>query len=257
MDNIISQKSYFNTSFKVYPDGMVEVWKMKKGYQEKGTGGGKRGIQENKQKKQMYQYQASWRASSTVRQLVLANELRYLWTLTYKEQVDDRKQASRDFENFMRRLRRLVMQQLPYVAVMEIQQKRAAREGVEVIHFHMALDQNVHVDLVRQAWGHGFVFVSEHQGEKEKVASYLAKYLKKDGEQVRDEEEKRYFCSKALKRPQKGSCCLTEEQFNAMKGMASTVVGFDDSEWIQIKHSTPELSTGAPGKGAPVVNSCS
>lgn len=231
---IITHNRYFNTSIKVYPDGMVEVWRLNSGYLEKGNGGGRRGSQVEQAKKNQYQYQASWRASSQVRQLVLANELRYLWTLTYREQVTSRKIAARHFKEFIRRLRKQVMQQLPYVAVMEIQKKRAAKEGVEVIHFHVALDQNVPHAMVEAAWGHGFVFVSLHQGDKGKVASYLAKYLKKDGDEVRCEEEKRYFCSKGLKRPFKRSGVLSKTRFDELKGKAIAKAEFDNSEWIQL-----------------------
>ncbi len=88
---------------------------------------------------------AARRGHREVRRYAVANGLRYLVTLTYRDVVAlDRERLWKDVANFVRRLKRHVQTPFPYVAVVEDQGSRP--------HIHVLLgfgDCNV----IRHAWG--------------------------------------------------------------------------------------------------------
>jgi len=238
--DIIPQIRLVNASVKYFPElNMMEVYKMPGGMIT-GVGGGKRGqSKKSEEMKARYQQQSAIRAGTRIRELILANNLRYLWTLTYGEEVTDRQQVAQDFKKFIKRLNYAVGDKVQYVAVMEIQEKRAKRYGKNVIHLHMAVDRWINKkEVLESAWGHGFTFVSDHSGKILEVASYMAKYVKKgfNDERVRAGEKKRYFCSQGLIRPERCSMYLTAEEVGRLEALADVVVEYNGARWYQIRN---------------------
>lgn len=134
---------------------------------------------------------ASRRARTKVRRLTKYLGLTTMLTLTYRENMTDRERMARDFDVFMKRLRR-VCPGLPYVCVFE-RQKRGAW------HAHVAVPRVLSVyivrgsmvksfDLLRSMWrgvvglDNGNVDVSRNKRvgrSSGRLASYLAKYIGK------------------------------------------------------------------------------
>lgn len=239
---IITRSMLFNASMKVYEDiGLIEVYRSNK-ILLKGAGGGVRGQSRRSEgERAIYQQQAAIRAGTRIRELILANNLKYLWTLTYREEISDRAVAMDDLKKFLKRLRRRGYE-IPYVAVMEIQEERAKKYGADVIHFHLATNERIEVKDLSEAWGLGHVFVSKHDGELFKVASYISKYVRKgfDDERVRSAEKKRYLCSRGLKRPLKRQFLMGEVDLERFKDNADTLVEYEEGVWMQVPMVNPE-----------------
>lgn len=99
-------------------------------------------------------------------------------TLTYKDAHKKDKfmhdEALRDFENFIRKLRRRY-KNLKYLAVPELQHRRG-----DIIHFHILVNKSyVTEQSVRDMWGLGFGWTKVVFGHPRKVGSYLSKYMTK------------------------------------------------------------------------------
>jgi hypothetical protein len=131
------------------------------------------------------------RAKTKVRRLCKSKGLTTMLTLTYRENMQDRERMARDFDVFMKRLRRVVPD-VQYVCVFE-RQKRGAW------HAHIAvprvLSHYVHkgalvksYSLLRSLWlavvgaDNGGIDVSRNKRvarSSAKLATYLAKYVSK------------------------------------------------------------------------------
>lgn len=154
---------------------------------------------------------SSRRARTQVRRLVKAKNLDTMLTLTYRENMVDRGRMARDFDVFVKRLRR-VIPGFEYVCVFE-RQKRGAW------HAHMAVPRVLShyvqrgvlvrsYDLLRSVWravvGEGNIDVSrairKRQRSIGKLAGYLSKYISKGFED--GQEGNSYRASgKALPKP--------------------------------------------------------
>lgn len=256
----------WNASIKRYPEiGIMEVYRMNNGFRVKGAGGGIRGTQTDEKKKKENQERANQRAGSKIRELILRNNLKYHWTFHYGDDVEDREQASYDFMKFMQRLNYhykkkinddKVMPTMPYVAVMEIQPERKRKYGKEVIHFHVALDRYLPFWDIHKIWGHGGAWVTPYSGDIMQVASYMTKYVKKvkEDEQVREEEQKRYFRSRYLKEAEKEQSMMSESEFEKLKEKALAHCQFGDdeelinAEWIQLFEELNIMEKDIPAK---------
>lgn len=130
------------------------------------------------------------RSRTAVRRLIKSKNLTTMLTLTYRENMVERPRMARDFDVFMKRVRRL-FPGFQYVCVFE-QQKRGAWHAhiaVEKVLSHY-LHKGVLVksyDLLRAIWravvGEGNVDVSRAsnrcRGSVGKLAGYLSKYIGK------------------------------------------------------------------------------
>lgn len=165
-----------------------------------------RGESENREASEEF---AARRARKTVRHRCKAIGADRLVTLTYRENITDRAVALKDWKAFVRRLSKV--QDFHYVAVIEMQQRGA-------IHFHVAVKGRQCYALLRSVWQgvlgldeagrqrgqvnvrdpHKFGF---NKGGNHKLASYIAKYCGKQMD-VRDLNEKRYFCSRGIVVPE-------------------------------------------------------
>ena len=116
-------------------------------------------------------------------------------TLTYRENMQDRSRLGRDWQKFVRRIRRVMG--FAYVATHE-RQKRGAW------HMHVAVRGRQNYRLVRSIWksvvGEGSVNVRNPWKEKKlrhKLAAYMGKYIAKNAEQG-ELNERRVWCSKDI-----------------------------------------------------------
>ena len=128
-------------------------------------------------------------------------------TLTYKDEVEDIDRAYTDLSNYIKLCKRHLKnegKELQYIAVPEIQRKRATRTGKYVIHFHLITNIEIGSVLIEKrpaktiegadhkgtktieyydlkGWSKGFSIAIpiQHQGEFE-LSQYLLKYLYKD-----------------------------------------------------------------------------
>jgi hypothetical protein len=121
------------------------------------------------------------RAKTTMRRSVMAAILDHLLTLTYRENMQDRKRAWQDFAKFMRFVKKsLGKKSYHFVAVQELQQRGA-------VHIHVAVAGFQDVKLLRSIWHQviggpeaGNIDVQFFKGQRSRLAKYLAKYLAKD-----------------------------------------------------------------------------
>lgn len=130
----------------------------------------------------LHEDRAMRRAKSRLRQLILAAHANHLLTLTYRENITDFKQASKDLSGFIRVVRTYLPGWL-YIAVPE-RQKRGAW------HWHLAVVGRQDVDLLRDCWrrivGEGNIDVQKPKRGMNKrlaIVKYLGKYLTKGFEE--------------------------------------------------------------------------
>lgn len=154
---------------------------------------------------------AAQRARKNLRLKVKAIRGDHLLTLTYRENMDDRDRAAKDFKEFIRRVNKLksrAFAKLDYVAILETQERGAW-------HIHAAVNGWQSVKVLRAIWlevvgrNNGNIDV---QGPRSKatgkprgvhqIADYLSKYIGKD---VDDSvlNKKRYWASKGIVVPER------------------------------------------------------
>lgn len=167
--------------------------------------------QEMQDRAAMNRERSARRARTQVRRLVRSKGLDTLLTLTYRENMEDRDRMARDFDVFMKRIRR----QFPgfqYVCVFERQKRGAwhAHIAVERVQSHY-LHKGVLVksfDLLRSIWravvGEGNIDVSKSRRKRQrtlaKIASYMSKYIGKGFENDQDGDSYR-ASGRALPKP--------------------------------------------------------
>lgn len=135
------------------------------------------------------------RAKTMVRRLCKHKGLTTLLTLTYQENMLDRDRMARDFDVFIKRVRR-VIPDFQYVCVFERQKRGAWHAHIatwRVLSHYMAGGVMVKsYDLLRSLWratigGGGNIDVSRNkavQRSSAKLASYLSKYIGKTFDQA-------------------------------------------------------------------------
>lgn len=137
---------------------------------------------------------SSRRARTRIRRLATANRMTYLWSLTYAVEPSDVDAVNRDLEAFFKRLARIIGSTLARIAVVE----HGSKSGR--LHAHFVTPVRVaHADVER-AWGHGFVFVSNHgsgHASARRAAGYVAKYVAKSIDEGRSGRQS-YLVSEGL-----------------------------------------------------------
>lgn len=146
---------------------------------------------------------AARRARQTVLHRIKTIKADRLLTLTYRENMQDRERLHRDWQAFVRRLRKV--QGFEYVAVVE-RQKRGA------FHIHVAIRGRQNYRLLRSVWrsvvgaDNGNIDVRNPFRERalrHKLGAYLAKYV---GKSFADQDEagaRRVWCSQGIERPER------------------------------------------------------
>lgn len=157
---------------------------------------GKRGCKGESAYKEQNEKRAQAWAKGEIRRKCLSIGADHLVTLTYRDNVENRERVLTDLERLRRMLSRAGYS-MPYVAVLECQQRGA-------IHPHLAVKGFQDIRLLRRCW---YKIVGKIQGQVNvrgpqrgtspvKLARYLSKYISKDFDsQPREFEEHRYFCS--------------------------------------------------------------
>lgn len=153
------------------------------------------------------------RAKRDLRRLINANHGQYgvqftskFLTLTFKENVQDIKQANYEFTKFIQRLNYLVFgtkkANLKYTCVVEFQKRGA-------IHYHVILYNMPFTKqkIIEKTWGNGFIKINKID-DVDNVGAYVSEYLgqaeKGQGHDVEDDRlkgKKSYFSSKGLFKP--------------------------------------------------------
>jgi len=155
---------------------------------------------------------ATMRARANIRRDLLIIGADRMLTLTYRDNVTDRKKVISDFRKFTRVLRR-IFKNFNFVAVLEAQERGA-------LHIHMGIAGWHDVNILRAEWlaiigpsigddgkqvSGGNIDISFKPDGKGnpygKMASYMAKYLGEDVDVGRKEGEHRYFRSQNIERP--------------------------------------------------------
>ena len=141
------------------------------------------------------------RAKTKVKRLINANIGQYgekdkFLTLTVKANEVDRNKMNDEFKKFIKRLKyHSKKDDIKYIAVIE-KQKRGA------IHYHVVIFNLPYIaklDL-QEIWRHGFVKINAIENYED-LGLYLIKYMTKDIETERAENQKRYLCSNGLIKP--------------------------------------------------------
>lgn len=117
-------------------------------------------------------------------------------TLTFKENITDRKHTNYEFMKFIQRLKYEVGEkEFEYIGVVE-KQKRGA------IHYHVIFFglPFIKANKLKDLWSHGNIKVNKINID-DGLSSYLSKYITKDLDNGRNKKEKRYLSSKGLMKP--------------------------------------------------------
>lgn len=176
------------------------------------------------------------RARTQVRRLVKAKNLDTMLTLTYRENMVDRSRMARDFDVFMKRVRR-VIPGFEYVCVFEPQKRGAwhAHIAVQRVQSHY-MHKGVLVksyDLLRACWrgvvGEGNIDVSRAKHKRQRnvgrLAGYLSKYLAKTFDEGGEGDSYR-ASGKALPKP-----VVMRSVRSDMEGAAGELVRLLDAFW--------------------------
>lgn len=182
-----------------------------------------------------------FKAKNRIRDLVNTNV--YSWgssrpkflTLTFKSDVSDLRMANDEFKKFIKRLNYYIVSNidnefvgLKYVAVPEIQEKRAKKYNVSVWHYHILFFNLPFVkwDIIHKVWGLGSTYIEGFEdvsnrknkirySDKNKclvngrtqirnVGAYITKTMEYMAKNLNDDRlvgQKCYFVSKGLKEP--------------------------------------------------------
>lgn len=158
------------------------------------------------------------RTKSKVRRLVISQNMRYMWTLTFaKKYVVNGNNETKDagdindiwdiWKAFIKRCKRAGVE-FKYIVTLEVQEDRLATYGEKVYHFHFVTDLSMPVNSkkakqmkkdydILNLWGHGFVFVSSSIQGKSLAARYITKYITKMFDEI-GKDSNRYRCSKGM-----------------------------------------------------------
>lgn len=145
------------------------------------------------------------RARTRVRRLAQRYQLKYMWTLTFKEtkvEVKNRNGSTSYYDtsniddvfklwtSFLKRCSRAGIK-FDYICTVEVQEKRLKKYGDKVYHFHFITNKKLPINSVQaikmgyrkginELWGHGYTFVSKpRRSQENKVYLYIVKYLTK------------------------------------------------------------------------------
>lgn len=181
------------------------------------------------------QQRATRRACAFLRRDLLSIQADHLLTLTYRENMQDRKLALTHLAKFIRVMRRR-FSRWASISVMEFQKRGA-------IHFHIGVHGFYDVKILRSEWleivgaDNGNIdavhikFQPDGRGNPcTKLAVYMGKYLAKDLDQGRKPGEHRYFRTQDIERPKEtyyipASAPSGEEERLALE-VIKTLLGF-------------------------------
>jgi len=130
-------------------------------------------------------------------------------TLTYADgSKTDPDECWTDFRDFIARLRYWLREkrghddEVPYLAVWEVQKERGATYGDFTVHWHVLLFDMGYLDQARiqDIWGLGIVDIRAIRKAKA-AGDYVSKYISKAMAENSRRKRKAYYVSRGLKRP--------------------------------------------------------
>ena len=197
---------------------IIEIFEYSEGYL-KGyelTASEKLSIGRTKEKSENYEEhrkQALQRAKKNLRRLINANVGQYgkeytakFVTLTFKDNIQDVKQANYEFKKFIKRLNYEIYgykcSNLKYTCVIEFQKRGA-------VHYHIIFYNLPYTksNILESVWGNGFIKINKID-DIDNVGAYVAEYLgnakKGQGYNLEDDRlrgMKCYFSSRGIFKP--------------------------------------------------------
>jgi len=115
-------------------------------------------------------------------------------TLTFAENLTDLKSCNEKFKAFIRKLK-IIKADLKYLVVPEFQKRGA-------VHYHALLNLDyINQKQLADLWGHGFIKIKNIK-DGINIGLYVSKYIGKDLKDERYFNNKKYFCSRNLNKPQ-------------------------------------------------------
>jgi hypothetical protein len=164
--------------------------------------------EEDKRRAKEYRKTANYRSRERIRRLSLMNfkEGDLFLTLTFAENMTDLDFANKEVKKFMQRFKYKYGSEVPYLGVIEFQQRGA-------IHYHFLVGAEMGPDFyedvtqwkesetLSKMWGNGFAYV-EQIYDNDNLGAYLIKYLLKDIGDDRLSGRKHYLVSKGLEKPE-------------------------------------------------------
>lgn len=157
------------------------------------------------------------RINKQVRRLFKCNrDLNRFITLTYKNNMQDKRKARKDYNLFLKRLSYYSPKIIKYLGVIEFQQRGA-------IHFHVAINQYILKKDLEKIWSHGFVKVN-YVKDPDHLVNYMSKYFTKNSATDRRLwGERLYFASHNIRRPLKYIYYTWDEVQNKIKDIKKMV----------------------------------
>lgn len=181
-------------------------------------------------KEQDNRERATRRAKTKIRRLAKRYNMQYMWTFTFGKQITtiynpkNKKTYTYDcstwegawhlFKLFIARCRKVGLK-FNYIATAEIQEKRLAKYGEKVYHFHMATDmyvpqnkqmlikyncENKNAQLkhsLNDFWTFGFTKATEKKTNLY-CTNYMVKYISKAFEELEIKAKQRYHVSEGM-----------------------------------------------------------
>lgn len=166
---------------------------------------------------------AGYRMKSKIRRSIIAHNMRYMWTLTFKNKfikdgngnvkdTGDLSDIWKIWKAFLKRCHRKGLE-FPYIVTIEMSEKRKEKYNEEVYHFHFCTNVFIHFNQktarkfgadnvslnMSDLWGHGYVYATNFKGDtKSAAANYLTKYVTKSFEEIEQKGARRYHISQGL-----------------------------------------------------------
>ena len=195
---------------------VIEIYEYEKGYlkgYENNNADTGRKIDYKSENYEEHRKQVLQRAKKNLRRLINANVGQYgkeftakFLTLTFKENIQDIKQANYEFKKFIQRLNYYCFgtkkANLKYTCVVEFQKRGA-------IHYHVIIYNMPYIKAndIGNVWGNGFIKINKID-DVDNVGAYVSEYLgqaeKGQGHDIEDDRlqgKKSYFSSKGLFKP--------------------------------------------------------
>lgn len=141
------------------------------------------------------------RARNQLRRLALANfdnKSKFL-TLTFKENMQDLKEANKIFKSFIERVKDKLLESdekkaFKYIAVIEFMKNGR-------IHYHVLCNlKYVRAKKLEEIWGHGFIKINRIN-HVDNIGAYVIKYMTKEDADPRLQGKKMYQTSQKLDKP--------------------------------------------------------
>jgi len=182
----------------VITGGIIEIYEYSKYI--KGRGGAHRTLEKSEDvEKALKNYSnTNQRRRDMVRRLACCNfnaEYDKFFTLTFKENMTDVKEANYLFMKFIQRLKYKFGKDIKYLAVVEFQNRGA-------VHYHVLSNiPYIPSGELQELWGNGFVYINAIS-HVDNIGAYIVKYMTKDNTDERLQGLKAYFFSRNLRRPE-------------------------------------------------------